>query len=333
METRTLGTTGIEIPQVILGCGSFGGIGGAKALIGRGLDRKASFETLDEALAMGITVLDTAERYADGESERVIGQWLLGCTEEARASMHIATKVAPPYAEGLEGVRFDRAFVETKLHTSLERLGLERVTFYLSHAPDEQTPIEATMEGFAAVVEAGLARHIGCCNVGARELVEALEAADRLGVTGFEWVQNGFSLLTPDDDHEVRAICRERGLGYTPFSPLAGGVLTGKYKRGEPFPEGTRMALRPEGHADLLTGPVYDALDQLGDAAAQRGVSSGGLALAWIMAHPDVTAPVVGPSRAAPHLHHVREAMKLKLTEEEHAQVSAWFEAAGRTSL
>lgn len=332
MAPRTLGTTGIEIPRVILGCGNFGGIGSIKALIGRGLDRQASFATLDEALELGITVLDTAERYADGESERMIGQWLRDCPEDVRHTIHIATKVAPPKAEGLEGVRFDRTYIEAKLKTSLERLGLGHVTFYLSHEPDEETPIEETVEGFAAMIESGRVKHIGCCNVSVGQLIEALEAAERLGVPGFEWVQNGFSLLSPNQDHEVRAVCRERGLGYTPFSPLAGGVLTGKYKRGEPLPEGTRLALRPEGFDEILTDAVYDALDQLGEAAAQRGVSSAALALAWILAHPDCTAPVVGPPRTAPHLSHVAQAMKLELTEEEHAQISSWFEAAGRAS-
>jgi aryl-alcohol dehydrogenase-like predicted oxidoreductase len=106
-------------------------------------------------------------------------------------------------------------------------------------------------------------------------------------------------------------------------------VLTGKYRRREPFPEGTRMALRPEANAELMTEAVHDALDQLRDAAAARGVSCGGLALAWMIAHPECTAPIVGPSRAAPHLDHVAEALKLELTADEHALFAEWFEAAG----
>jgi aryl-alcohol dehydrogenase-like predicted oxidoreductase len=156
-----------------------------------------------------------------------------------------------------------------------------------------------------------------------------LDAAERLGVPGFEWVQNGFSLLSPTADREVRAVCEERGLGYTPFSPLAGGALTGKYQRGESFPEGTRMALRPEGHAELMTDAVHDALDQLRDASAARGVSCGALALAWIIAHQACAAPVVGPSRTAPHLGHVAEALEVELTPEEHAKLTMWFETTG----
>jgi len=325
MRNRNLGTTGIKVPRAFLGCGTFGGIGGARHLIGHGLDRKAAFATLDEAVALGIGLLDTAERYADGESERMIGDWLRHRPREVTRDVRIATKVAPPMVDGMP---FDRAYIEKKLMVSLERLGLERVTFYLSHAPDKTTPIEETVKGFAAVVESGRAAHVGCCNVGAVELIEALDAAERLGVPGFEWVQNSFSLLSPNDDREVRAVCRERGLGYTPFSPLAGGVLTGKYQRGEPFPDGTRMALRPEAHAGLMTDAVHDALDQLRDAAAARSVSCGGLALAWMIAHPACTAPIVGPSRAAPHLSHVAEALKLELTADEHALFATWFAAA-----
>ena len=329
MTTKTLGTTGIQVPRVLLGCGTFGGIGGARHLVGRGLDRTAAFATLDEALALGIDVLDTAERYAGGESERMIGEWLRRRPREVTGGVRIATKVAPPTVDDVDGRPFNRAYIEERLKTSLERLGLERVTFYLSHRPDKATPIEETMEGFAAVVESGRAAHVGCCGVSAAELIEALDAAERLGVPGFEWVQNSFSLLLPNGDREVRAVCRERRLGYTPFSPLAGGVLTGKYRRREPFPEGTRMALRPEGSAELMTEAVHDALDQLRDAAAARGVSCAGLALAWMIAHPDCTAPIVGPSRAAPHLDHVAEALALELTEDEHALFAEWFAAAG----
>lgn len=328
MTSKTLGTTGVAIPRAFLGCGTFGGIGGVRHLVGRGLDRKAAFATLDEALALGIDVLDTAERYAEGESERAIGEWLRQRPPELTRRVRIATKVAPPTADGVDGTRFDRVYIERKLETSLDRLGLRRVSFYLSHAPDKTTPVEETVEGFAAVIDAGRVAHVGCCNVGSEELLKALDAAERLGVPGFEWVQNGFSLLSPNDDHEVRAVCRERGLGYTPFSPLAGGVLSGKYVRCKPFPEGTRMALRPEAHAELMTDAVHDALDRLRSAAAARAVSCGGMALAWVISHPDCTAPVVGPSRVAPHLDHLAEALKMGLTAEERAQIASWFEAA-----
>jgi aryl-alcohol dehydrogenase-like predicted oxidoreductase len=313
---------------VQLGCGNFGGIGSPKSLIGRGLDREQAFEALDEALALGIDLFDTAERYADGESERAIGAWLASRPAAATAHIRIATKVMPPSLEGNGDGRFDRRHIERRLATSLERLGRESVSFFLSHAPEPATPIEESLEGFAAVVESGRVGHVGCCNVTPEQLIEALNAAHRLGVTGFEWVQNGFSLLSPTADREVRAICREHGLAYTPFSPLAGGVLTGKYRRGEAYPPGSRLDLRPEGVAERLVGPVYDALDRLQQFAAERGISCAALSLAWVISHADCTAPVVGPSRTAPHLGHVAEALDVTLTREEQALVSGWFETA-----
>jgi 1-deoxyxylulose-5-phosphate synthase len=331
VRTQRLGSTGVEISKVILGCGTFGGIGGEARLIGRGLGREAAFSALDEAASLGINVLDTAERYAGGDSELAIGQWLGHCDEQTRAAMHIATKVAPPEMDGIQGRAFDQSYIEEKLAISLERLGVERVTFFLSHAPDPNTPIETTLEGFAAVIESGRVEHIGCCNVDASQLRAALDAADRLRLPAFEWVQNGFSLLVPQADSEVRAICAERSLGYTPFSPLAGGVLTGKYGRNSPFPDGTRMALRPEGLDKILSERVFDALDLLGGEAMKRDVTSAGLALAWMLAHAHCTAPVVGPARSAPHLAHVAEATALALTAEEASQIGEWFSHAQRS--
>ena len=310
---------------MILGCGTFGGVGGAKHLIGRALDADAAFATMDEAVALGINVFDTAERYAGGESERWIGRWLRQRDGRSRAEIHVATKVAPPAMDGVEGRLFDRAYIEEKLSISLERLGLDNVTFYLSHAPDPSTPVERTLEGFAAAKETGRARHIGCCNVSADQLQATFDAADRLGLSGFEWVQNSFSLLAPEADREVRAICAERNLGYTPFSPLAGGVLTGKYRRNEPFPDGTRLALLPAGFDDGISEAVFDGLEHLAREASMRGVTSAALALAWICARPDCTAPIVGPSRSTPHLAHVAEAIALSLSSTDVLDMTAWF--------
>ena len=327
MNRHSLGTTGIEISPIILGCGTFGGIGGVKALIGRGLNREAAVATLNQSVALGINVLDTAERYAGGESELVIGEWLRQQPASVVSELHIATKVAPLSVEGAGGQRFDREYILRKLAMSLERLGVDSVSFYLSHAPDPETPIEETLEGFAAAIESKQVRHIGCCNVDGTQLRAALEASDRLGLPAFEWVQNGFSLLSPKAYDEVRSICTERNLGFTPFSPLAGGVLTGKYKRGEPFPTESRLALYPGGNDQLLTEEIYAAIDQLEAEASRRGVSTAALALAWVLAHPQCTASVVGPARTAPHLFHVEEALKIELTPKLTSVMAGWFSA------
>ena len=196
----------------------------------------------------------------------------------------------------------------------------------MAHAPCPITPVAKTVEAFAAVKESGRADRLGCCNVGPEQLRAYLDEAERRGVPGFTWVQNGFSLLAPDDDREIRSICRERGLVYSPFSPLGGGVLTGKYRRGEPFPPGTRMALRPDGRT--LSDETHDALDRLRALADARGASSAAVALAWIFDHPDCAAPVVGPSRSAPHLGHISEALAVELSEQDRAELTRMFQGA-----
>lgn len=312
------------VPRVILGCGTFGGIGSPRHLIGAGLDRAAALETLDEAAALGIEMWDTAEGYAGGESESAIGAWLASRPEHVTQRILIATKVAPASLAGDESALFDEKYVRRSLAISLERLGRERVALFMAHAPCSITPVGKTVEAFAAVKESGRAELLGCCNVNADQLRSLLDEAQRQGVPGFTWVQNGFSLLSPQDDHELRAICRERSLVYSPFSPLAGGVLAGKYRRGEPYPTGSRLALRPDGRS--LSEKTHDALDRLRGYANARGASCAAVALAWIFSHPDCAAPVVGPSRSAPHLAHTTEALAIELTEKDRTDLTQAFE-------
>jgi aryl-alcohol dehydrogenase-like predicted oxidoreductase len=316
----------LPAPAAILGCGTFGGIGGARQLIGKGLSEAAAGETLDEAVRLGILWWDTAERYADGASERVIGTWLSSRPRELADTIHIATKVAPASLTGNRDQRFDRKYIESRIEASLRRLGRRSIALYLSHAPCDVTPVEEVVEGFAAILESGRAQRVGCCNVDPAGLTAALAAADRLGVPGFEWVQNSFSLMDPHADRELRAICRERGIVYSPYSPLAGGILSGKYRRGEEFPPDSRMALRPDGRN--LSERTHGALDALRSIAGARNASCAAIALAWIMRHPDCAAPVVGPRRDAPHLAHVREALAVELSDYERTELEEAFSAA-----
>lgn len=313
---------------VVLGCGTFGGLGGSPEHVGRGLDEIATFATLDEAIDLGITLFDTAERYALGASETMIGRWLDARGPSITGGVRIATKVAPPHMDGPEG-RFDLAFLDEKFSGSLERLGIDGVELLLTHAPDDSTPIEETLEGLETIRASGRCAHLGACNVDAAQLTDALDAAQRLGVTGFEVVQNGYSLLDVNDHSEVRRICAERGLAFTPFSPLAGGVLTGKYRRGTAPPPDTRLALRPEGADELLTAVAHDAIDQLREMACSAyGVECGALALAWLMRHPEVAAPVVGPSRRSAHLVLAKQALDVELADTDFAEIRNWFIAA-----
>lgn len=313
---------------VVLGCGTFGGIGGSAKLVGRGLDESSGFATMDEAVALGITLFDTAESYAAGASEVMIGRWLAARGSAVSERVRIATKVAPPWG-GDAGRRFDGAFLEEKFSGSLERLGVGAVDVLLTHAPDDETPIESTLEGLEAIQASGRCQYVGACNVDAEQLTAALNAAQRLGINGYRIVQNGYSLLAPAEEHAVRSICADRDLAFTPFSPLAGGALTGKYQRGVPAPADSRMALRPDGIDELLTPAAFDAIDRLRDAAErQHGVECGALALGWLLHHPDVTAVVTGPSRRAPHLGLASQALEVELSDAEFTHFEASFASA-----
>jgi aryl-alcohol dehydrogenase-like predicted oxidoreductase len=198
------------------------------------------------------------------------------------------------------------------------------VPLYLTHEWDPDVPVEETLGALDELVRAGLVGAVGCSNVTAEQLAEAVELSELEGLVRYEWVQNGFSLLERGDAQTVFPVCHEHGLGYTPFSPLAGGWLTGKYRRGEDPPEGSRMATRPEPYLGYRTEAVYDALEAFAGEARERGVSMAGLALAWALAVPEVTAVVIGPTRVE-HLAPAREALALALTARERDHLTALF--------
>jgi aryl-alcohol dehydrogenase-like predicted oxidoreductase len=245
-------------------------------------------------------------------------------TAETRAAIRIATKVGNVVTD--TGVFVDlspRSIVE-QLPDSLTRLGVSRVDFCLSHAPDPAAPIEATLEGFADVIGRGWVSHIGACNLDADQLAAAMEASSRLGLPRYEWVQNEYNLMNRVDEQELLRLCDAYGIGYTPFSPMAGGLLSGKYLRGQPPPPDSRLSLRPEGH--LPSPSFFDGIAQLELEAARRGCDTGALALAWVMNHAQVTAAICGPSRRAEYLGLARQALTIELDESVRTKIGSWFE-------
>lgn len=314
MEQRALGRSGIAVSRIVLGCGNFGGIGSSPAHVGKGTSRDEAFRLLDAAWEMGITTLDTADAYGLGSSEEYIGEWLRA-KPEARDRVVIATKTFNPMAAGADhGLGAER--IRRQVEASLRRLGVERVPLYLAHDFDPQVPQEETLGAFDELVRGGTVGAVGASNFAAEQLAEALELSALEGLTRYEWVQNGFSLLERGDRETVFPLCHEHGLGYTPFSPLAGGWLTGKYRRGEPLPAGSRMTLRPEGSEGYQTDATFDALEAFERAASARGVSMAALAIAWLLHLPEITAVVVGPSRLE-HLAPVSEALGITLDDDE----------------
>lgn len=323
MESIELGETGIAVTRVILGCGNFGGIGSSPAFFGQGTSRDDAMALLDAAWELGIRTLDTADAYGGGRSESWIGEWLAAKGPAVRDEVVITTKTFNPmdvgHDHGLGGQRIRR-----QLRSSLERLGIDRVHLYMAHEFDPTTPQEETLAAFDGLVRDGLVGAVGASNFTAEQLAEALELSRLEGLVRYGWVQNAFSLLERADRETIFPLCHEHGLGYTPFSPLAGGWLTGKYRRGVEPPVGSRMTLRPEGSERYRTDTVFDALETLERSAAERKVTMGGLALAWLLHVPEITAIVVGPNRVE-HLAPVAEALGITLTAGEHAAIEQVF--------
>jgi aryl-alcohol dehydrogenase-like predicted oxidoreductase len=293
VERRPLGRTGLGVSRIVLGCGNFGGIGSAPELFGQGESRDEAFALMDAARAAGINVFDTAASYGGGRSESWVGDW----RSEREAPVLLSTKVfwSVTGDPGDRGLGHERILRE--LDGSLARLGTDKVDLYLTHEPDENTPIEETLRALDEGAQAGKVGAIGASNLDGPGLEQALETSAQLGLARFGWVQNEYSLLRRDAEDEILSICEREGLGFTPFSPLAGGWLTGKYRRGEAYPSGSRMTLRPDPYADLVNEETFDGLEAFEAAAADLGVEPATLAVAWVLAHPQVTSVVVGPRR------------------------------------
>jgi aryl-alcohol dehydrogenase-like predicted oxidoreductase len=292
MERAYLGQTGIRVSRIILGCGNFGGIGSAPAFFGQGETHEEAFELMDAAWEVGIRTFDTADAYGGGRSETWIGDWLRTKDGAVRDELVLSTKTFNPMEEGADH-GLAPARVKRQVESSLRRFGVERIDMFVTHDWDPDVPIAETAGALDELVAAGKIGAYGLSNVDGAQLREALDAGS------FGWVQNEYSLLERDAEREVLPLCAERGLGFTPFSPLAGGWLTGKYRRGEALPAGSRMTMRPEPYEHLRTDAVFDQLEALEGEAAERGVTTATLAIEFLFRDPRITAVIIGPRRPA----------------------------------
>jgi aryl-alcohol dehydrogenase-like predicted oxidoreductase len=323
MNYKNLGRTGLKVSEVILGCGNFGGIGSAPAFFGKGETEAEAFAILEAAWAMGINVFDTANAYGGGRSETTLGSWLRQKGSHVRDQLIVSSKVFNPVGDGPNDWGLSRRHILQQAEASLRRLGTDYLDLYLTHeTPDPATPLDETLRALDDLVHQGKVRYLGASNMPAWLMTKALWISDRRNLFRFDWVQNNYSLLERGDEKEMLPLVADQGLGYTPFSPLAGGWLTGKYKSSTDFPAGSRMTLRPEPYLKLLKPETFDGLACLQAEADRRGVSMAGLALAWVMSHPLVTAPIIGPRRPE-HFAPVQEAIGLKLGQAERAEIGS----------
>jgi aryl-alcohol dehydrogenase-like predicted oxidoreductase len=279
MRYVTLGDSDLEVSVLGMGCNAFGAR----------IDAERTRAVVDAALDAGVTVFDTADVYGDGASEELLGRAL----GSRRDSVVVATKFGMGGDE--VGGHGSREYVRSAVEASLRRLGTDRIDLYQLHRPDPLTPVEETLSALDELVTEGKVRYIGSSNLAAWQVVDADWAARTAGTARFVSAQNEYSLYNRAAEHELVPACEAVGVGLLPYFPLAYGLLTGKYRRGEDAPEGTRLALPAQ--ASRLSGARWERIEALQALADERGVSLLTLAIGGLAAQPAVGSVIAGATR------------------------------------
>jgi aryl-alcohol dehydrogenase-like predicted oxidoreductase len=277
MEHRNIGSLSVSVVGV--GCNNFGAR----------IDETRTREVIDAALDAGINFFDTADMYANGESEELLGR-ILGAR---RPQVVIATKFGNEMPGQGRGARPE--YVKQAIDASLKRLGTDYVDLYQQHVPDADVPIAETLGALNDLVRAGKVREIGCSNFSVNQLREAREVSDADGLARFVSVQNEYSLLEREPEDGVLAECDRQRLAFLPYFPLKSGLLTGKYRKGRPIPQDTRVA-KYERYGKLLTEANLDRVEALVGYVSVRKHTLLQLAFSWLLAHPVVASVIAGAS-------------------------------------
>jgi 1-deoxyxylulose-5-phosphate synthase len=305
MEYTRLGSSGLKVSRIALGCMSFGD---ASRGADWALDDEAAGQIFRQAVELGITFWDTANIYSLGSSEEIVGRAIREYTR--REDVVLATKVFFGMHDGPGGSGLSRKAIMEQIDASLTRLGTEYVDLYQIHRFDPHTPVEETMEALHDVVKAGKARYLGASSMWAWQLAKMQHAADVHGWTRFVSMQNQYSLLQREEEREMFGLLADQGVGSVPWSPLAKGRLARPWgtetKRSETDPMGKR-------YVGSENEPIVAAVQQVAEA---RGVSMASIALAWVLRHPSVSAPIVGPTKER-HLADAVAALDVHLTDDE----------------
>jgi aryl-alcohol dehydrogenase-like predicted oxidoreductase len=292
MDFVTMGRSGLKVSRACLGAMNFGTAADAPA------DEAEGRRVIDEFLDAGHNFIDTANVYTGGASEEIVGRAISG----RRDSVVLATKARGAKGPGPNDQGTSRVHLTRALEASLRRLGTDYIDLYQMHSWDATTPIEETMATLDGFVQSGKVRYIGCSNYTGSQIVEAQWAASRANGTPFISLQPRYSLLARDIEADVLPACQRHGLGTLVYSPLAGGMLTGRYRRGADVPEGTRMArrlrMRPESRADLMSDRQFDVVEGVEKLAAELGSTATAVAIAWLLTRRGVTSVIMGPRTA-----------------------------------
>lgn len=283
MEFRRLGNTGLQVSTIGVGCNNFS----ARC------DFEASRRVVHKALDLGITFFDTSDSYGKGGSEDYLGQ-ILG---PRRADVVVATKFSLPMGEGRLMKGASRRYIMRAVEASLQRLRTDWIDLYQLHFPDPETPIEETLRALDDLVHQGKVRYIGCSNLVAWQVVEALWTSRQNGLNTFVTSQNQYSVLVRDAEDELLPAIRAYGLGLLPYYPLAGGFLSGKYQREAPMPQDARLSYVERLSKRYVTERNWDRIEQLQKIARARGGTLLDLAFGWLLAHPEVPSVIAGATK------------------------------------
>ncbi|MFB9990562.1 aldo/keto reductase [Deinococcus oregonensis] len=321
---RKLGRSGLQLFPLGLGTMQFGW----------SADEKTSFEIMDAYVAAGGNFIDTADIYTTwtpgnpgGVSEEIIGRWIKA--RGNRDQLVIATKVRGAMGEKASEGRstihqregLSRRWILKACEDSLRRLGVDHIDLYQAHWVDNQTPIEETLSAFSELVQRGYVRYLGCSNYSAWRLMEALWTSDRRGLESYVSIQPEYSLLSPtraNFERELQRVAVEYGVGVVPWSPLGGGMLTGKYRRDQPLPDSVRAS---ENAARRFSDQNFDTVETLVSVAERHGVPTAQVSLAWLLRQPAVTAPIIG-ANSVDQLNELLGTVNLNLSDEDLSDIS-----------
>ena len=314
MQYTNLGSTGLRVSRLCLGCMTYGSPSWREWV----LDDTQSRPFFHRALDAGINFFDTADMYSLGASEEVTGRAL---AQVKRDQVVIATKLFNPMGDGPNDRGLSRKHIMHSIDGSLKRLGTDYIDLYQIHRFDPHTPIEETLDALDDVVRAGKALYLGASSMFAWQFGRMLATSDRRGLTRFATMQNHFNLVYREEEREMMPLCRAEGIGLLPWSPLARGFLAGN-RRVQDYGDTSRARTDALAQQYYYQPSDFAVVDAVARVAIRRGVSNAQVALAWVLAQPGVTAPIIGASKL-PQLDEAVAAVDLQLSSEEIAELSA----------
>ncbi|HHX64201.1 MAG TPA: aldo/keto reductase [Chloroflexi bacterium] len=310
MEYTRLGKSGLKVARACLGTMTFG----------READEETSFKIMDRYIDLGGNFLDTADAYSTGGAEEIVGRWLK--QRDARDKVVLATKVYGVMGPGPNDGGLSRLHIHRAVDASLKRLQTDVIDLYQIHRWDPDTPVEETLEALNDLVRWGKVRYIGCSNLTGWQLCKYLHLADEHLWSRFISIQPIYNALNRSIENEILPLCEEEGLGVITYNPLAGGMLTGKYKRDEAMPTGARLEAFGSYYERYYTDQAMDIVEAFVQAAKDRGITAARLALAWVLGERRVTCPIVG-ARNLEQLDDTLGGLDISLTPEERGSIPA----------